>query len=532
MFLPWILLLCCSVGAKWSRDSKCPATCSCTRDSAFCVGSRSIPQTFAGDLIAMTFVNAKFRQIPERAFAHIPTLQFLLLNSNTFTLIADDAFSGLSHLQYLFIENNDIQSLSKYSFRGLKSLSHLSLGNNNLRTLPRDIFINLQVLTHLDLRGNAFHCDCKMKWLIKWLQATNTTVPPTYCVSPVKYQGHTISSLPLRQFECITTEFTTHQTLPFQSISAESFLYADDLYVTFAQANSGNCAFLMWDHVELVFRKSENISARAAVYCKPLVIGGVLYIIVAQLFQGSHIYQWDNYGGKFIKIQDIDTTKIRKPNDVETFRIDGDWYFVIADSSKAGATTVYKWNKSGFYSDHSLHMWHRDTDVEYVEMDNKHRLILCSSTQTPVVYQWSKAMRQFTYHSEMPNMLEVHAVRHFKIKNVVYLCLSRFIGDSKVLRWENQRFTEVQALPSRGTMIVQPFQVGRWLYMVLGCDFSFSQVYLWDREKLRFVKVHEWHVRAPRAFQLVNTDDMHLVLASSFKGSTIVYRHMVVDTSA
>ncbi|XP_067879049.1 leucine-rich repeat LGI family member 3 isoform X2 [Heterodontus francisci] len=447
-------------------------------------------------------------------------------------MIENDAFNGLSHLQYLFIENNNIQSLSKYAFRGLKSLNHLSLENNNLLTLPRDIFMNLYVLTHLDLRGNAFHCDCKVKWLIEWIQMANTTVPPVYCASPSRYQNVRINYLPIKDFDCISTEFTTYQTLPFQSISVESFLYANDLYVTFAQANNGNCTFLMWDHVEMVFRKSENISAQAAVYCKPLVIKGQLYIVVAQLFRGSHIYRWDSYGGKFTKMQDIDATKIRKPNDIETFTVDGDWYFVIADSSKAGVTTIYKWNTNGFYSHQSLHMWHRDTDVEFVEMDNKAKLILSSSTQTPVIYQWNRAHRLFNYLTEIPNMLDVHAVKHFRIKKAVYLCLTRFIGDSKVMKWENQQFTEIQALPSRGAMIVQPFRVAQWQYVVLGNDFSFSHVYLWDGEKLIFGHFHEWNVRAPRAFHLVPIDSMHLVLASSFKGNTIIYRHVVVDMSA
>ncbi|XP_078285339.1 leucine-rich repeat LGI family member 3-like isoform X2 [Rhinoraja longicauda] len=529
LLLLLLLMLLMLPAAKGSRDPQCPTTCSCTSDSALCIASRSIPQVFAGDLISLTFVKAKFRQIPERAFSHIPTLQFLLFNSNTFTVIGDDAFNGLSHLQYLFIENNDVQALSKHTFRGLTSLNHLSLGNNNLHTLPRDLFANLQVLTHLDLRGNTFHCDCKMKWLVEWLLRTNTSVPPSYCVSPTKYQGQSITNLPLHQFDCITTEFTIHQTLPFQSISAESFLYADDLYITFAQVNNGNCTFLMWDHVEMVFRKFENISA---VHCKPLVIEDKLYVIVAQLFHGSHIYQWDDYGGKFIKIQDIDGSKIRKPNDVETFRMEGDWYFIVADSSKAGASTVYKWNKGGFYTHHSLHAWHRDTDVEYVEMDNKHRLVVCSSTQGPVVYQWNKGLRQFSPQAQIPNMLDVHAVRHFKLKKAVYLCLARYIGDSTVVRWEHQRFTELQALPSRGTMVLQPFSVAHWHYLLLGCDFSFSHVYQWDQDKLTFAKVHEWSVRAPRAFQLVHTDDMNLVLAASFKGNTVVYRHRVVDTSA
>ena len=68
--------------------------------------------------------------------------------------------------------------------------------------------------------------------------------------------------------------------------------------------------------------------------CKPMVIDGALFVIVAQLFGGSHIYKRDTSANRFIKIQDIDILKIRKPNDVETFRVDGESFFVIADSSK------------------------------------------------------------------------------------------------------------------------------------------------------------------------------------------------------
>lgn len=65
-----------------------------------------------------------------------------------------------------------------------------------------------------------------------------------------------------------------------------------------------------------------------------MVIGNHLFVIVAQLFGGSHIYKRDAAANKFIKIQDIDILKIRKPNDIETFVIEGESFFVIADSSK------------------------------------------------------------------------------------------------------------------------------------------------------------------------------------------------------
>lgn len=167
--------------------------------------------------------------------------------------------------------------------------------------------------------------------------------------------------------------------------------------------------------------------------CKPLVIEGELFVVVAQLFRGSHIYKRQETTGQFLHTQVIESSRIRKPNDIEVFRMEGDWYFIMADSSKAGSTTLYRWNGHGFYSHQSLHSWYRDTDAEFLEIAGKPHLILASSSQRPVVYQWNK--QQFVRRTDIPDMDDVYAVKHFKVKDDVYICLTRFLGDSKV-RWE------------------------------------------------------------------------------------------------
>ncbi|XP_054030970.1 leucine-rich repeat LGI family member 3 isoform X2 [Dryobates pubescens] len=471
-------------GRRPPRPPPCPPSCSCTRDTAFCVDSKAVPRNLPPEVIS------------------------------------------------LFIENNDIQALSKDTFRGLKSLTHLSLANNNLQTLPRDLFKPLDILSDLDLRGNSLACDCKIKWLVEWLESTNTTVPATFCSSPGQLEGTRIRDLALGDFQCITTDFVVHQVLPFQSVSAEPFTYASDLYVALAQPGASSCTILKWDYVERKLRDFDRIPAHSAVHCKPIVAQEQLYVVVAQLFGGSYIYRWDTAVDKFIKIQDIDSQRTRKPNDVEAFQIDGDWYFVIADSSKAGSTSLYRLSQNGFYSHQALHPWHRDTDVEYVENEGKPRLIISSSSQAPLLYQWNRAQKQFVAQGEVGDTLDVQMVKHFRAKREQFLCLSRYIGDSKVLRWEGQqRFVEVQALPSRGSMVMQPFAVRQRQYLALGSDFSFTHLYRWEEEKQKFVKFQELSVQAPRAFRSVPAADVQLLLAPSFKANTVVYRHVVVDLS-
>ncbi|XP_066520243.1 leucine-rich glioma-inactivated protein 1b [Hoplias malabaricus] len=533
-FLPAVLCLAVSlVLLAESRRGKarCPQSCSCSKDNVLCENLRSTPHSFPPDIVSLSFVKSGFSQIAAGSFIHTPSIQLLLFTANSFDSIDEDAFQGLPHLEYLFIENNKIESISPQAFRGLKSLLHLSLAYNNLETLPRDVFNGMNALTKVDLRGNMFHCDCKLKWLIEWMYSTNATVDPIYCNGPALLKGRKINDLMPQSFNCITAEFASMRTLKFESISVEAFTFVNDQYAVFAQPFAGMCSFMEWDHVNMEFRAFDNIEGISIVVCKPMVINNQLFIIVAQLFGGSHIYKWDVSANKFIKIQDIDILKIRKPNDIETFRIGGESFFVIADSSKAGSTTVYKWNGNGFYSHQSLHPWYRDTDVEHLEIGSRSHLILSSSSQRPVVYQWSKSQKQFDRQTDIPDMEDVYAVKHFKNKNELYICLTRFIGDSKVMKWDGGMFIEVQAMPSRGCMVFQPFSIGSWQYAILGSDYSLTQVYQWDSKQNHFVLFQELNIQAPRAFSLMFIDNRQFLLASSFKGKTQIYEHLMIDLS-
>uniref|UniRef100_W5N3F5 Leucine-rich repeat LGI family, member 2a n=1 Tax=Lepisosteus oculatus TaxID=7918 RepID=W5N3F5_LEPOC len=513
------------------RIFRCPSACTCSKESIICVGSSSVPRIIPNDINSLSIVNGTFSEIKEGMFSHMPSLQLLLLNSNSFTTIKDDAFSGLPHLEYLFIENNRIETTSKFAFRGLRDLTHLSLANNNIKVLQREVFGDLDSLIELDLRGNALECDCKAKWLMTWLKTTNATVSDVYCAGPAEMKGKRLNDIPSLHKECTSTDFVLHQSLAFQSLSVDTFHYKNDVFAAIAAPNTENCMVMQWDHIDKNFRSHDNITGQSIVECKCVLIEDQIFIIVAQLFGGSHIYKYDESQTKFIKFQDIEVSKISKPNDIEVFQIEKDWFFVIADSSKAGLSTLYKWNSKGFYSYQSLHEWFRDTDAEFLDLDGKPHLILASRSQIPVIFQWNKSTKKFTPHSEIPNMEDVVAVKTFHIKGELYLAMTRFIGDSKVLKWSNKQFVEVQALPSRGSMVLQPFSFKDRHYLALGSDYTFSQIYLWDEEKKLFDKFKEIYIQAPRSFTVVSTDRQDFIFSSSFKGNTQIFEHTLVDLS-
>uniref|UniRef100_A0AAX7UKE2 LRRCT domain-containing protein n=1 Tax=Astatotilapia calliptera TaxID=8154 RepID=A0AAX7UKE2_ASTCA len=537
LWLAGFALLCIYVAAESKKNFKCPSGCSCTKETIICVGISQIPHTIPKEINSLSMVNGSIAEITEGMFSLMPSLQLLLLNANSLTAIKDDAFSGLPHLEYLFIEGNKIETITKNAFRGLRGLTYLSLANNKIRFLPRDLFFDLDSLLEIDLRGNSFQCGCENKWLMTWLKNTNATASDVFCAGPSDMKSKRLNDLPIPPGECISTDFVRHQSIPIQSISADIFSFKDDIFVAMAAPNSNSCIVMEWDHIELNFRKFDNITGKSVVGCKSVLIEDHVLIIVTQLFGGSHIYKFDGQQNKFINFQTIEVFNISKPNDIEVFQMEGHWYFVIVDSSKAGMSTLYKWtdqperNETGFYSYQFLHEWFRDTDAEYVEVDGKSYLILASRSQSPIIYLWNRSTLKFILHSEITNVDDVVAVKAFRVEGDLYLAMACYIGDSKVLKWTNKQFIDVLPLPSRGAMILQPFTFADRHYLALGSDYSFTQIYLWDAESKTFHKFKDIYVQSPRSFTVVTTDRRSFIFSSSFKGKSMVFEHIFVDLS-
>uniref|UniRef100_A0A8D0BY96 LRRCT domain-containing protein n=1 Tax=Salvator merianae TaxID=96440 RepID=A0A8D0BY96_SALMN len=526
-----LLLLLLLAGQGAGQKRKCPPGCYCSKDTAICDRVKEIPRDLPPNIIYLNIFRSGITEILEGSFQHLPALQLLLISYNSLELIGDDAFVGLVHLEHLFIEQNRLEAISKNAFRGLKNLLHLNLAYNNLQTLPRHLFRGLDALISVDLRGNAFHCDCKLKWLVEWLSHTNALVEPIECRSPAELNRTSLSELRLASFNCITTALVLFDTLPEKSLSVETFTYKDEQNFVVAQPFNGRCNFLEWHHESGKFRSYASINGSSTVVCKPLVIDDQLFVVVAQLFGGSHIYKrHEAAAGGFVHTQVIEGSRIRKPNDIEVFRVEGDWYFIVTDSSKAGNTTLYRWNGHGFYSHQSLHPWYRDTDAEFLEIAGKPHLILASSSQRPVVYQWNK--QKFVQRTDIPDMDDVYAVKHFKVKEDVYVCLTRFLGDSKVMHWDGSMFRDVQQMPSRGSMVFQPLTIAGYRYAFLGNDFSFSKVYLYDPITGLFQHFQELNAQAPRSFAHLSVNNQEFLIVSSFKGSMHIYRHVIIDQSA
>ncbi|XP_040183017.1 leucine-rich glioma-inactivated protein 1-like [Rana temporaria] len=528
---------------------RCPAACNCTTDNVLCDGTNDIPSTYSADIVSTSFLRCGFTRIPSDSFAPSQTMQILLFTSCSFDVIADNAFSKLKHLEYLFIENNNIKSISRNAFGGLRSLIHLSLANNHLVSLPNGMFRPLTALKHIDLRGNPLHCDCRIKWLVQWVHGPGKNVaiwPPLPCQEAGKMKGRDLTGLSEKEFDCVTGNIIQRWTFQFPALSVKSFEFLSEKYVVIAHPFEGRCTFLEWDYVAYQFRHFDSIKGIAVVSCLPLVIGKQLFVVVAQLFGGTYVYRRDLSPGSptaFRPFQHF--TDIRKPNDLESFTsTEGDLYFIIADSAKSGASTLYRWNGVGFYPQQQLPRWHRDTDAEPLMLSGSPHLIMSSGSQRPLVYRFEN--KRLVRLTDIPEAWDVYAVKHFTdAEDGVFACLVRYMGDSSLVRWDGSMFKQLQQLPSRGSHVFQPLLLGLHWHALLGNDYGYAWIYQlekwkhWEVEETNdkegssgpLVPMQEFKVLEARALTTVRVRGRDFIFVASFGGDTVVYEYIEKDNS-
>jgi len=169
------------------------------------------------NLQILDFEANRLRTVPTTAFRHISSVRILSLKSNPITYITIDAFRPLVNLEELNLENCWLNRVQPGAFAGLTVLGELNLVNNELTGLPSEMQSDLPPsLTVLRLHRNPWKCDCRLRWLrrfvdaegdrslsINWdFAAHNTPV----CTGPELLHGVSWRHLAADQFACPPTQ--------------------------------------------------------------------------------------------------------------------------------------------------------------------------------------------------------------------------------------------------------------------------------------------------------------------------------------
>lgn len=160
---------------------------------------------------------------------------------------------------------------------------------------------------------------------------------------------------------------------------------------------------------------------------------------------------------------------------------------------QAGSTTVYKWNGNGFYFHQSLHPWYRDTDVEYLEISNKPHLILSSSSQRPVVYQWNRGLKQFDRRTDIPDMEDVFSVKHFRVKGKCCSGIAMYVSTNTWFRYTLRLLERHCAHCKKFVTSISWCEVEQdiaWRYTYFSWNFSVLMQILHESERF----LHCWNI--------------------------------------
>ncbi|XP_012674741.1 leucine-rich repeat transmembrane protein FLRT2 [Clupea harengus] len=188
----------------------------------------SVPIGLPVEMKELRLDENRIADIPEEAFQNVTLLQRLLLDGNLLTDegIAVGTFQELVNLRELSLarnsltmpppmlpgvslvklnlQENQMTSIPVTAFAGLHRLERLDISNNQLQSLPQGVFDSLVSLRQLSVRGNSWHCDCSIKWVIAWLKSlpASINVRGFTCQSPETVRGMVIRELTLDAIQC------------------------------------------------------------------------------------------------------------------------------------------------------------------------------------------------------------------------------------------------------------------------------------------------------------------------------------------
>ena len=115
--------------------------------------------------------NTSNRYFPSEAVENLTSLLELHLNQNNLKYLPSRLLANLKQLKVFNIGENWLMSIEDDTFRYATSLETLVISSNMLDTLNKTTIWPIRSsLISIDLSDNNLRCDCRMKWLVKWLK--------------------------------------------------------------------------------------------------------------------------------------------------------------------------------------------------------------------------------------------------------------------------------------------------------------------------------------------------------------------------
>ncbi|CAN8006464.1 unnamed protein product [Ixodes hexagonus] len=145
--------------------------------------------------------------------------------------LARESFEGLDVLEELLMTNCwSLETIDPGTLEPLGSLRKLDIRFNNFTTLPAGLFHPLVRVERVQLHGNPWFCDCRLHWLLLWLDhvpAHLLSPSATLCAKPLNLSGHTVLDAVDKHMTCTNATVVRHTTQAHFRLGSSALLHCD-----------------------------------------------------------------------------------------------------------------------------------------------------------------------------------------------------------------------------------------------------------------------------------------------------------------
>ncbi|MGE3725019.1 MAG: S8 family serine peptidase [Candidatus Sericytochromatia bacterium] len=375
---------------------------------------------------------------------------------------------------------------------------------------------------------------------------TYTTKPHYLDLDPTIQVGSSISlsgwlradnpNIPANEIHLIGLETNPLQLVQFLptvgALDPIPFTIANQHYLAIPNYFSGSTYHISshiyrWNGSQFILHQA--IPTFGAYDLLPFKIGNQTFLAVAnydetRFMAASEIYRWD--GAQFVPFQSFaDTGGV----DWEYFEIDGGHYLALANffnGSFSRQSQIFKWNGVNFAPFQTLqtngaHKWTHfmTTGTEkYLALTT----YLSANQNDPVseLYKWNGSQFVFNQTFATDNDMDFEP---FTINGQLYTAIinNGRINDaieSKILKWENNRFVDFQNVSTTGARNWNYFSANNGHYLVLTSNAKGPQIYRWNGNT--FELYHEVSMVGAWGSALFNPNPTeYFLILSSLRGA-------------
>ena len=150
----------------------------------------------------LSIMNANIKHITRENFAQLVSLVELDLENNDLTVFNATVFERNKVLETIDLSFNDISDFEGDFKTVLPGIDDIFLHGNDIETLPHHLEPLFNRLDNLTLQDNPLHCNCEVRWFVKWLEKNRDILQDIDSVTCGTPEARNITTISDYGFQC------------------------------------------------------------------------------------------------------------------------------------------------------------------------------------------------------------------------------------------------------------------------------------------------------------------------------------------